>query len=193
MGKSMVAMKKASVGLAAAEAGRDAAVAEVPAQEDQYVSFTVGDEEYGVKILAVREIRGWTPETKLPNLPDFVRGVINLRGVIIPIFDLRARFGGGVTEVTRRHVVVVIQVGDRVRGILVDAISDILTIQRDQIQPPPDLETGLVEAEYLTGLHTVEDRMVTLLNIDRLFSIEVADVSAEAMISSDRKTPRANA
>lgn len=143
--------------------------------EDQYVSFTVGTEEYGVNILAVREIRGWTPESRLPNLPDYVRGVINLRGIIIPIFDLRARFGGGKTEVTKRHVVVVIQVGERTRGILVDAISDILAIGPDAIKPPPDVDSGLIDAEYLSGLYTAENRMVTLLNVDKLFANEHGD------------------
>lgn len=148
------------------------------AHEEQYVTFTVGTEEYGVNILAVREIRGWTPESRLPNLPDYVRGVINLRGIIIPIFDLRARFGGGATEVTKRHVVVVIQVGERTRGILVDAISDILAIGQDAIKPPPDLDTGLVDAEYLSGLYTVDNRMVTLLDVHRLFAVEASEDDA---------------
>lgn len=143
--------------------------------EEQYVSFTVGSEEYGVNILAVREIRGWTQESRLPNLPDYVRGVINLRGIIIPIFDLRARFGGGATEVTKRHVVVVMQVGERTRGILVDAISDILAIGQEAIKPPPDVDSGLIDAAYLSGLYTAENRMVTLLNVDKLFSGEHAD------------------
>ncbi len=150
-----------------------------PATEEQYVTFTVGDEEYGIKILSVREIRGWTPESRLPNLPDFVRGVVNLRGVIIPIFDLRARFGGGATEVTKRHVVVVIQIGERTRGILVDAISDIVTVSRDQIQPPPDVETGMINAQYLSGLYTGADRMVTILNVERLFAAVTGDVETE--------------
>ncbi|MBP2300151.1 chemotaxis protein CheW [Azospirillum picis] len=140
--------------------------------DEQYVTFTVGNEEYGVNILAVREIRGWTPESRLPNLPDYVRGVINLRGIIIPIFDLRARFGGGPTQVSKRHVVVVMQVGERTRGILVDAISDILAIGHEEIKPPPDVDNGLVDAEYLSGLYTAENRMVTLLSVDRLFAGE---------------------
>lgn len=143
--------------------------------EEQYVTFTVDSEEYGVNILAVREIRGWTPESRLPNLPDYVRGVVNLRGVIIPIFDLRARFGGGATEVTKRHVVVVMQVGTRIRGILVDAISDILAVGQDAIKPPPDVDSGLIDAAYLSGLYTAEDRMVTLLNVDKLFASEHGD------------------
>ncbi|CAK0759247.1 purine-binding chemotaxis protein CheW [Azospirillaceae bacterium] len=144
-------------------------------KEEQYVTFTVGDEEYGVNILSVREIRGWTPESRLPNLPNYVRGVVNLRGIIIPIFDLRARFGGGITQVTKRHVVVVVQVGERTRGVLVDAISDILAISYDQIKPPPDVESGMVDARYLSGLFTAHDRMVTLLDVTRLFAAETSE------------------
>ncbi|WP_035692137.1 chemotaxis protein CheW [Azospirillum halopraeferens] len=159
-----------------ADAARTDAAAD--AGEEQYVTFTVGEEEYGVNILAVREIRGWTPESRLPNLPDFVRGVINLRGIIIPIFDLRARFGGGRTEVTKRHVVVVLQVGERTRGILVDAISDILAISRDAIKPPPDVDAGMIDAAYLSGLYTADRRMVTLLDVERLFAVETGDADA---------------
>jgi purine-binding chemotaxis protein CheW len=143
--------------------------------EQQYVTFTVGTEEYGVNILTVREIRGWHPETKLPNMPDFVRGVINLRGIIIPIFDLRARFGGGPTAVTWRHVVVVLQVGTRTRGILVDAISDILTVAEDQVKPAPEIETGMIDSQFLSGLVTADDRMVTLLDVTRLFATDAGD------------------
>ncbi|MDQ2105893.1 chemotaxis protein CheW [Azospirillum isscasi] len=155
-------------------------VMSVNAAEEQYVTFTVGSEEYGVNILSVREIRGWTPESRLPNLPDYVRGVINLRGIIIPIFDLRARFGGGATSVTKRHVVVVIQIGERTRGILVDAISDILAIGHDAIKPPPDVDGGMVDAEYLSGLYTADDRMVTLLSVEKLFSVENGELDAAA-------------
>jgi purine-binding chemotaxis protein CheW len=158
-------MMSTSTALAPVGAVRTDAVA-ANAHEEQYVTFTVGAEEYGVNILSVREIRGWTQESRLPNLPDFVRGVINLRGIIIPIFDLRARFGGGQTEVTPRHVVVVIQVGERTRGILVDAISDILAIGNAEIKPPPDVDAGL---------YTAEQRMVTLLNVEHLFAVEATD------------------
>ncbi len=166
-----------STALATVGAARTDAMS-VNGSEEQYVTFTVGDEEYGVNILSVREIRGWTPESRLPNLPDYVRGVINLRGIIIPIFDLRARFGGGATTVTKRHVVVVIQVGERTRGILVDAISDILAIGQDSIKPPPDVDSGMVDAEYLSGLYTAESRMVTLLNVEKLFAADNADADA---------------
>ncbi|AWJ83758.1 Positive regulator of CheA protein activity (CheW) [Azospirillum argentinense] len=166
----------ATVGGTRTDARND--VMAVNAAEEQYVTFTVGSEEYGVNILSVREIRGWTPESRLPNLPDYVRGVINLRGIIIPIFDLRARFGGGATSVTKRHVVVVIQVGERTRGILVDAISDILAIGHDAIKPPPDVDGGMVDAEYLSGLYTADDRMVTLLSVEKLFSVENSELDS---------------
>jgi len=139
----------------------------------QYVTFTVGAEEYGVDILAVREIRGWTQETKLPNMPDYVRGVINLRGVIIPIFDLRSRFGGGATQITRRHVVIVLQIGDRIHGILVDAISDILQTGQDSLRPPPETEGGLVNRQCIVGLVATDDRLVTILDVQRLFAVDV--------------------
>lgn len=164
-----------STALATVGGARTDAMA-INGSEEQYVTFTVGAEEYGVNILSVREIRGWTPESRLPNLPDYVRGVINLRGIIIPIFDLRARFGGGATDVTKRHVVVVIQVGERTRGILVDAISDILAIGHDSIKPPPDVDSGMVDAEYLSGLYTAENRMVTLLSVEKLFATDNGDV-----------------
>ena len=158
--------------------GLEPAVQGATVSEDvrQFITFTVGNEEYGVGILAVREIRGWTPENKLPNLPEHVRGIINLRGTIIPILDLRARFGGGMTEASKTHVVVVIQVGETARGLLVDAISDILTISRDQIRPVPAMEAGLEHAEYLTGLFTIDQRMVTLLDVARLFAGDGNDV-----------------
>lgn len=139
-------------------------------REEQYVTFTVGEEEYGVNILSVREIRGWTPESRLPNLPHYVRGVINLRGTIIPIFDLRAKFGAGSTEVSKRHVVIVIQAEDRTRGMLVDAISDILAIRPENIKPPPQMDNILIDSQYLSGLYTLDQRMVALLDITRLFA-----------------------
>ena len=143
----------------------------------QYITFTVGSEEYGVGILAVREIRGWAQENKLPNLPPHVRGVINLRGTIIPILDLRARFGGSMTEATKTHVVVVVMVGNTTWGLLVDAISDILTVGRDQVRPVPAMDAGEQQARYLTGLFTVEQRMVTLLDVARLFAGEAEVLS----------------
>lgn len=136
----------------------------------QFIAFKIGNEEYGVDIMAVREIKGWIPATRLPNAPHYVRGVINLRGLMVPIFDLRARFGGGETEITRTHVVIIVKVEERVFGVLVDGVSDILTITEDQIKPAPEMDRA-VDSGYLRGLVTINERMVALLVLDRLFSV----------------------
>lgn len=134
----------------------------------QFISFTIGDEEYGVDIMAIREIKGWTATTALPNTPPYMRGVINLRGAIIPIFDLRARFDEGLTDATARHVIIVVAVRHKVLGILVDAVADIITVSNADIQPVPEIEQR-AEAALLAGLVTVDGRMVALLDLDRLF------------------------
>lgn len=134
----------------------------------QFISFTIGTEEYGVDIMAIREIKGWTATTELPNTPDYMRGVINLRGAIIPIFDLRARFSEGLTETTARHVIIVVAVRQKVLGILVDAVADIITVSTADIQPVPEIEQK-ADSALLAGLVTVDGRMVALLDLDRLF------------------------
>ncbi|QQR69557.1 MAG: purine-binding chemotaxis protein CheW [Alphaproteobacteria bacterium] len=139
-------------------------------QARQYVTFTINSEEYGVDIMDVREIKGWTHATRLPNAPSYVRGVINLRGLMLPIFDLRSRFGQGETDASKTHVIVIVAVGSRTIGILVDAVSDILSITQDQIRPAPEFEQGH-EAAYLHGLVSVSERMVALLALDRLFDL----------------------
>ncbi|MEI8395682.1 MAG: chemotaxis protein CheW [Rhodospirillaceae bacterium] len=132
---------------------------------EQFIIFTINDQEYGVSIMAVREIRGWTPESKLPNLPPHVRGVINLRGVVIPIIDLRARFGVQGSEAGKTHVVIVMQIENTLTGILVDAISDILPIPRDQIKPSPAMDSDTPEGRYVDGLYTPEGRIIALLDV----------------------------
>ncbi len=147
---------------------------EVSSNTIQFIAFKIGKEEYGVDIMAVREIKGWIPATRLPNAPHYVRGVINLRGLMVPIFDLRARFGGGETEITRTHVVIMIKVEERVFGVLVDAVSDILTVEESAIKPAPEMDRA-VDSGYLRGLVTIKDRMVALLTLDRLFSVTEVD------------------
>jgi purine-binding chemotaxis protein CheW len=136
---------------------------------EQYITFTIGDEEYGVDIMSVREIKGWSDTTMLPNTPDHMRGVLNLRGIIVPIFDLRCRFSLGLTETTPLHVIVIIDIGDRLIGILVDTVSDILSIDSSEIRAVPKMGSQIDE-EYLTGLVTVNERMVALLDSEKLFS-----------------------
>jgi purine-binding chemotaxis protein CheW len=117
----------------------------------QVVSFKVGDESYGIDIQLVREIRAWSATTQLPNTPQFVRGVINLRGIIVPILDLRARFGQGTTEPGTAHVVIVVAIGSRLAGILVDSVSDIVTLPKGDIKPVPT-RRGLVRQRLSGGI-----------------------------------------
>lgn len=145
----------------------------------QFISITIGEEEYGVDIMAIREIKGWTATTALPDTPSYMRGVINLRGAIIPIFDLRARFSGALTEATARHVIMVVAVHDRVIGLLVDAVADIITVSAGDIQPVPEIEQK-VDAGFLAGLVTVEGRMVALLDLHRLFDLDLVANAASA-------------
>lgn len=151
--------------------------ASAPGDLAQFVSFTVADGEYAVDIMQVREIKGWTDVTQLPNQPDYMRGVLNLRGAIVPIFDLRRRFGLGLTEATPIHVVVIVQLDDRVVGILVDTVSDILSVNADEIRPVPDVD-GRKDQEFLLGLATVGERMVALLGIEKL--VKASDLPDQA-------------
>lgn len=150
----------------------DALLSQSVDAERQYITFTIDQEEYGTPILTVQEIRGWMKTTPLPNMPDFVKGVTNLRGNIVPVFDLRSRFCGKMTEVTERHVVIMAQLNHRTIGLLVDAISDILTIDAAQIQPPP-VGNLLIDVQYLDGLVATKDRMVALVNIGKLFDVDL--------------------
>jgi purine-binding chemotaxis protein CheW len=134
----------------------------------QFITFTLGPEEYGIDIMVVREIKGWTDTTMIPNAPSHVRGVINLRGVIVPIFDLRARFGMGLTVATRMHVVIIVATGTRTIGLLVDTVSDIISVDPKAIRPVPEM--GLPsEDQFLEGLVAMENRMVTLVSLAGLF------------------------
>lgn len=133
----------------------------------QFITFTLGAEEYGVDIMLVREIKGWTEATALPKSPPHVRGVINLRGVIIPILDLRARFGLGATVPTPMHVVIIVNIGARTNGLLVDTVSDIVSVEPHAVRPVPDM--GIPNAEnFLHGLVALNDRMVTLVSLPNL-------------------------
>ncbi len=142
----------------------------------QYVSFAAGEEQYAVDIMSVREIKGWTDVTNLPNQPQYVRGVLNLRGAVLPIVDLQCRLGGGFTETTQRHVVVIVALEGRQVGLLVDAVSDILSVSDDQIQPVPETNSR-EEARVLSGFLTDEDQMVAMLDLRRLLGGELFESS----------------
>lgn len=158
--------------LATAEA--IAAGRETSSDTKQYVSFAAGDEQYAVDIISVREIKGWTDVTSLPNQPDHVRGVLNLRGAVLPIIDLQCRLGGGLTETSPRHVIVIVAVNDRQVGLLVDAVSDILSASDERIQPVPET-SGREDARVFSGFLTEEDQMVAMLDLPRLLGSEVLD------------------
>ena len=134
----------------------------------QYVTFLVGDRLYGVEITLVREIKQWTPTTALPNQPHYTRGVLNLRGTIVPVHDLRVRFGGMQTDATENHVVVIASIGEQSVGILVDAVSDILTVSPEDVRPIPSGAREM-DLESISGLVTSEDEMIALLDLPRLF------------------------
>jgi purine-binding chemotaxis protein CheW len=139
----------------------------------QFITFTLGPEEYGIDIMVVREIKGWAETTMIPNAPSHVRGVINLRGIIVPIFDLRARFGMGLTTPTKMHVVIIVAAGTRTIGLLVDTVSDIISVDPTSIRPVPEM--GLpTDDQFLDGLVALEDRMVTLVSLGGLFGHQTA-------------------
>lgn len=132
----------------------------------QLIAFLIGEQVYGVEITTVREIRAWNGATPLPNTQEFVRGVINLRGTIVPIFDLRARFGDGITSTTKNHVVVVMSVGDKWVGILVDAVSDILSVSKGDVHAVPEGDN--LDSELLNGIVTHDNKMVGLIDLDAI-------------------------
>jgi purine-binding chemotaxis protein CheW len=143
----------------------------------ELISFRIGDQEFCVDIMEVREIRGWTPATALPQAPAFVRGVINLRGAVLPIVDLGARLGLGTAEPTARHVIIVAQVQNQVVGLLVDAVSDILTVTDEQVQPTPDVASEMVRT-FVRGLLAIEGRMVSFISLDRVLPDRELDHAA---------------
>jgi len=144
----------------------------------QFITFKIGNEEYGVDILAVREIIAWADVTQLPNTRNYVRGVLNLRGSILPVFDLRCRFGMGLTKVTKTHVIIIVHVHEKLIGILADSVSKILVVDSSEIRPMPEVDL-VVDQEFLAGLANAEDRMVAILNAEHLFDLESLHDSIE--------------
>jgi len=137
------------------------------AQRRELIAFRIGDQEFCVDIMSVREIRGWAPATPLPRTPSFVKGVINLRGAVLPIIDLGARLGLKTSEPTARHVIMVVNIGERTVGLLVDAVSDIINMSDDLVQPTPDVASDQVKT-FVKGLFALEGRMVSLIALDRV-------------------------
>jgi purine-binding chemotaxis protein CheW len=143
----------------------------------EFVTFAIDADQYGVDIMAVREIKGWTDIVRLPNQPEYMRGVLNLRGAMVPIVDLRCRFGQGVTDATPLHVVIIVQIGDKLVGILGDRVLDILSFEAAKIQQVPQVSRR-TQAEILSGLISVEDGMIALIELSNL--VPAQDIETEA-------------
>ncbi|CDG18072.1 chemotaxis protein CheW [Xenorhabdus doucetiae] len=137
----------------------------------EYLVFTLGNEEYGIEILKVQEIRGYDQVTRIANTPAFIKGITNLRGVIVPIIDLRIKFAQEDVTYNDNTVVIVLNLLNRVVGIVVDGVSDVLSLKEDQICPAPEFAVTL-STEYLTGLGSIDDRMLILVDIEKLLNSE---------------------
>ncbi|MDT0618273.1 chemotaxis protein CheW [Salinisphaera sp. P385] len=147
---------------------------------NEFLTFTLGDEEYGVDILKVQEIRGYETVTRIPESPNFVKGVINLRGTIVPVVDMRVKFELETVAYDEFTVMIILNLADRTVGMIVDGVSDVIDLTSDQIRPAPEFG-GSFDADYITGLGVIEDRMLILVDIERLMlSEEMALVAAAA-------------
>jgi len=137
--------------------------------DNEFLAFTLGREEYGIDILKVQEIRGYEQVTRVANAPEFVKGVVNLRGIIVPIVDMRIKFKLGEPTYDQFTVVIILNIGGRIMGMVVDSVSDVITLGAEQIKPAPAMGTAF-NVDYLTGLGTLDERMLILIDIDKLMS-----------------------
>jgi purine-binding chemotaxis protein CheW len=140
-----------------------------PEHSLEVLAFTLGKEEYGISIQKVQELRGYDTVTRIANVPPFIKGVINLRGIIVPIIDMRIKFNLGTPTYDQMTVVVILNIGGRVVGMVVDSVSDVVTLAPEQIKPAPDMNSAM-QSDYLIGLGTIDERMLILVDIDRLMS-----------------------
>ncbi len=135
----------------------------------EFLAFTLGSEEYGIDILKVQEIRGYEAVTRIANSPDFIKGVVNLRGIIVPIVDMRIKFNLGEPTYDQFTVVIILNIAGRVMGMVVDSVSDVITLLQEQVKPAPEMG-GALNTDYLIGLGTLDERMLILVDIDKLMS-----------------------
>lgn len=146
----------------------------------QYVTFTLEGEEYSVEILKVQEIIGYTSFTKVPNVPSFVKGVLNLRGSVVPVVDLRLKFSMAEKEYDKFTVILILEVRGRVIGAIVDAVSDVVSLNEDEIQPTPDFSSG-IRVDFIKGMGRKDDKLIIMLDIDKVLSdgeLEALDYAA---------------
>ena len=151
---------------AAAGAVKPAIVAS--AEREEFLTFTLGKEEYGIEILKVQEIRSYEAVTRIANAPDFIKGVVNLRGIIVPVVDMRIRFNLGEANYDQFTVVIILNVAGRVVGMVVDGVSDVIQLPAERIRPAPDFSASSFDTSYITGLGTMDDRMLILVDIEKL-------------------------
>ncbi len=135
----------------------------------EFLAFTLGSEEYGIDILKVQEIRGYEAVTRIANAPEFIKGVINLRGIIIPVVDMRIKFKLGTPVYDQFTVVIILNINGRIMGMVVDSVSDVTTLTPDQIKPAPDMG-AVFDSDYMVGLGTIDERMLILVDIDKLMT-----------------------
>ena len=154
--------------MSAANPAAAKSAAEAPASE--FLTFRLGAESYGIEILKVQEIRGYETPTAIANAPAFIKGVINLRGVIVPILDLRIKFQLQEAKYDDFTVVIILNVAGRVVGVVVDSVSDVLTLASDNIRPTPEFASATFDTKYITGLGTIDDQMIILLDIEKLMT-----------------------
>lgn len=146
------------------------------AAASELISFRIGDQEYCVDIMSVREIRGWAPATPLPRAPSFMLGVINLRGAVLPVIDLSSRLGLGQTKPTARSVIIVVRIDTHLVGLLVDAVSDILTVDDAAVQPTPDVSCDAVKS-FVKGIIALDGRMISWIVLDRILPEQQAEAA----------------
>lgn len=161
------------------------------AKAGQYLTFVLGGENYALGILNIKEIIDFGHVTEIPMMPDFVRGVINLRGSVVPVIDLLARFGKGNTQIAKRTAIVIVETGDNVDGnsqylgVMVDAVNEVVDIGQQHIEPPPTFGTG-IRPDFISGMARRDNRFIILLNVDRVLSIDdMADISKTFAGGSD--------
>jgi purine-binding chemotaxis protein CheW len=139
------------------------------ATESEFLTFVLGSESYGIDILKVQEIRGYEQPTRIANAPAFIKGVVNLRGTIVPILDMRIKFGLGRAEYDAFTVVIILNVANRVVGMVVDSVSDVITLSAEQMKPTPEFGAGL-NTDYLMAMGAIDERMLILLDIEKLMT-----------------------
>lgn len=151
---------------------------ELVTEGNQFLTFLLQEEQFGLDILCVQEIRGYTRVTQIPNMPPFIKGAMNLRGTVVPIVDLRCRFGVPAAQYDQFTVVIVVNMGTKVVGLVVDAVSDVLNVEESDIDAPPDFGDG-IDTSFIQGMAKAGENLITLLDIERLLDLET--ISTESI------------